>query len=207
MYIHMIFYLVVFYNADTCSLLSSTKCNPCNCNITGSVSVSCDSTGQCTCKNNFYGTKCPNRDCAMTAWSAWTSCRCGYTDPKSRTRSVSVSLIGGGKRCPTTSESGTCTMVPCDCSSKPGYYGNRCENRNCVLHEWSSWSSCYNCRGYSCRTLNPQKHRSRSIKISKVGNGVECSVTRSETHSCGYTCYLQGRPTRRGDTVYHCRRD
>ena len=146
----------------------------------------------------------------MTAWSAWTNCRCGYTDSKSRTRSVSVSPIGDGKSCPSTSERGTCTMVPCDCSSKPGFYGNRCENKNCVMQQWSSWSGCYDCRpigsSMKCHTYHPMKHRSRGVLTNKVGNGVECSRKRSETNSCGYTCYLSRMTTRLQGTFYYCKR-
>ena len=30
-------------------------------------------------------------------------------------------------------------MIPCDCAQKnPGYYGPRCDNRDCVMGSWSA---------------------------------------------------------------------
>ena len=125
-------------------MLKSTACVPCNCESEGSISSQCDRNGQCKCKDNFYGPKCSNRDCAIENWSAWsTTCRCGHTDTKTRTRKVRTQPKGIGNQCPTLTETSTCKMVPCNCALKrPGYSGPRCENRDCQLSQWSSWSRC-----------------------------------------------------------------
>ena len=131
----------------------------------------------------------------MTAWSSWTNCRCGYSDQKNRTRSIKNHKVGEGLPCFNIKETGTCTIVPCDCSVvNPGYYGDRCTNRDCVLSSWSSWEGCTGCphgcgqTPTMCSTLHPKKHRKRHVTITKVGLGKGCSGKTSETNSCGYRC-------------------
>ena len=181
--------------SDTCSVLKSTACTPCNCHVNGSSSTSCDDNGVCSCKGTFWGAKCSNRDCRVTSWSAWAGCgRCGYSDPKTRTRRVSAPPIGMGKQCPSLQETGRCTMIPCDCKEKnPGYYGPRCDNRDCELGSWGRWSTCESCNRrcggrYHCWSFHPYKSRSRKVRITKVGNGRECSDKTTDSESCGYEC-------------------
>ena len=157
----------------------NTTCEPCKCDTSGSDKTSCDSKGQCVCKDKFYGQKCSKRDCKMTKWTAWSpACRCGYADPISRQRSVSIQPVGKGKPCPSSrKESARCTMKPCDCKKiRPGHYGDRCEKRDCELTKWSSWSNtcpgCPECGNY-CKDLKPyqkqkqenQNHKSRRRKV------------------------------------------
>ena len=173
-------------------MLKSTVCLPCNCDTTGSSSTNCDENGICSCKDKFYGPKCRHRDCEVTNWSSWAGCtRCGYTDPKNRTRQVSMQPVGNGHKCPPLLETGTCTMIHCDCETKPGYYGVRCENRDCAWGGWSAWSSCESCGGSCkkpCPTKNPTKSRSRKKSLLKVGNGNDCTGGDWESDSCGYSC-------------------
>ena len=35
-----------------------SSCTKCACSVMGSVNISCNSTGGCYCRNNFYGLKC-----------------------------------------------------------------------------------------------------------------------------------------------------
>ena len=186
------------YLIDTCSRLSRTECVQCNCSAEGSTSSSCNSTGQCTCKDGYYGPQCNNRNCVMTNWSPWSNCACGHTHAKNRTRAVNKGSAGEGLPCFDTKENGTCTMTPCNCAEiRPGYYGNRCENRHCVLSDWSSWSTCAkcprkNCNREACPTLHQRKHRTRNVNAEKVGSGRSCGA-RSDTSSCGYKCIRQCR--------------
>ena len=132
----------------------------------------------------------------MTNWNAWTNCPCGTTSAKTRTRSVKIPLAGAGKRCKPTTERGICTKVKCDCSSKPGSYGDRCENRHCVMGSWSSWSTCKacpQCHG-NCPQLNPRKYRRRSVRTQKEGNGRACGRT-TESNYCGYKCVYRCYPS------------
>ena len=182
-----------FCIADTCSALLSTECASCNCDTAGSTSSTCDSNGHCTCKNKYYGPKCKNRNCEMTTWSAWTNCRCGYTDVKTRRRSVTTQPAGKGFKCWHTQETGTCVMTPCHCPTiNPGYYGDRCDKRDCVAHPWSAWTACAPCpNGYTSGTrlptITPRKYRKRGERIKKDGNGKSCGAL-SQTDVCGYRC-------------------
>ena len=189
-------------STDTCSALLSSQCTPCNCKTQGSTSTKCNESGTCSCKPNFYGTKCSNRDCQMTKWGAWTTqhgkCRCGYADAKHRTRSVRIQPVGKGKKCLSKKETGKCTMVPCDCKKiKPGYYGNRCEKRDCSLSDWTAWNthSCLLISGVRCvyecggkQRCTPMRYRRRSVSVKKVGDGKDCPSSRSESSSCGFSC-------------------
>ena len=44
----------------------------CKCSTSGSLSTSCDSSGQCTCKTNVVGTKCT--DC-KSGFYAFPNCQ------------------------------------------------------------------------------------------------------------------------------------
>ena len=192
----------LFAIIGTCSTLPYTVCAPCNCNTLGSKTSSCDSKGKCTCKNKFYGTKCTDRDCEMSSWSTWSRCRCGYRDDKTRTRTVKTTALGKGKACPSTKDKGKCKMDPCDCSKmRPGYYGDRCDRRDCAWNTWSSWSNTCACPTpkyddptichYRCvKSATPTKTRSRSKKVTRVGKGKGCSGSGTEKSNCGYVCKL-----------------
>ena len=132
----------------------------------------------------------------MTTWSLWTNCRCGHTDAKTRTRAVTTESVGQGFPCKHTQETGTCVMTPCHCPTvRPGYYGDRCENRNCVLKPWSDWSPCA-CPGGTTRNrlpnITPKKQRTRDEQLPKAGSGAECGPQWEENY-CGFTCVHQCR--------------
>ena len=187
--------MLYFFFEDTCAVLESTVCLPCNCHVEGSTSKTCDSTGQCTCKNNFKGTTCKNRDCEYTNWKGWSACpACGHRGTKTRTRTIRHQERGNGKKCPPVNETETCEYITCTC--QPGQFGDRCENRHCKLHEWSAWSACNGCNGCSSSPCTPSKRRSRGVKVTKQGSGRDCTGSRHESSNCGYTC------SRRCDT--HC---
>ena len=201
---------------DTCSKLSASRCAACGCDSKGSVTTTCNTLGKCTCKTSYYGPKCTNRDCVMAPWSHWTNCRCGYSDKKSRSRTVQTAPAGEGLQCLHMKEDGVCTMTPCDCATmKPGFHGNRCENRDCVMNQWSYWKDCGGCPGRTQRCqagycgarwpdIWPTGYRTRSVKITKVGGGKECGAAR-ETASCGYKCYQYCRSSWTGGyTAYNC---
>ena len=130
----------------------------------------------------------------MTEWSSWTDCQCGHSDQKNRTRSIKKHKVGDGQPCHHIKQTGTCTIVPCDCSVvNPGYYGDLCTNRDCVLSSWSAWEGCAGCprrcsqSHFDCPTLHHKKHRTRYVTITKAGFGKGCGKT-SDTDSCGYRC-------------------
>ena len=186
----------LYSSTDICSPRTLFECASCNCNKQGSLSPSCDSKGQCKCKEKFDGEKCTDRDCEMNDWSPWTpDCRCGYADPRTRSRSVRIQRLGKGKKCSNkTTDNSTCLLIPCDCSSKPGYRGIRCETRDCVLGEWGGWSNTCGCPGgichsdSQCPTFKPKKTRTRDIKTKAEGDGKPCDTKRSDWDYCGHKC-------------------
>ena len=44
----------------------------CDCNISGSISTSCNSSGECTCKSNVSGTKCAT---CMSGYYGFPNCQ------------------------------------------------------------------------------------------------------------------------------------
>ncbi|KAM4771006.1 laminin subunit alpha-2 [Rhinophrynus dorsalis] len=89
---------------------AARNCHPCNCNVNGSISTTCNlQTGQCECKNNVIGRQCD--ECLPNCW--WDSekqiclpCGCSV--------SGSMSL-----RCDITGR----------CICKPEFFGKKCELR------------------------------------------------------------------------------
>ena len=164
----------------------------CNCSQNGSAVPSCNEVGKCTCKEKYYGKKCSNKDCEMGEWSAWSKCPCGVTGRrKSRSRSSKSFAAGYGKRCPTNNvQRAPCEKKPCKC--KKGYYGNVCQDRDCTLTSWTTWSRCTPCPGAckwpSCpKTVPKHEYRSRhrGVKINKAGAG-RCEAERRQSAYCGY---------------------
>ena len=190
------FWNIIF--TDTCSTLRSSKCRLCDCYASGSISSTCDIKGQCMCKDKFYGRRCDSKDCEFTEWSLWSECPCGKRVETQRWRSLKSRRVGDGNECEGyPRDRKWCKVVKCDC--KPGYYGNQCEKRDCVLHQWSSWSTCDSCPKKRCdfkcpKGKAPKKSRSRGVKVARVGGGIACSSRRSETNYCGWHCTTRCMP-------------
>ncbi|XP_073483348.1 laminin subunit alpha-2 isoform X3 [Aquarana catesbeiana] len=88
--------------------LGARSCQPCNCNINGSESTTCDiHTGKCECKYNVVGRQCD--ECLPNCW--WDS-------EKQICQSCSCSVTGSmSQRCDITGR----------CICKPEFFGKRCE--------------------------------------------------------------------------------
>ena len=181
-----------FNSPDTCSTLESKSCTRCNCDLHGSVSTDCDGAGKCTCKENYYGKKCNNKDCEMGEWTEWSKCPCGVAGVRrSRSRSSKSFPTGYGIRCPSDNMQYTiCSKIPCKCTA--GYYGDLCQDRDCTLTSWTKWSKCPacppTCEGYNCPTpiaKRQYRSRKRQVKIKKAGIG-KCEGEKRQTANCGY---------------------
>ena len=68
-------------------------------------------------------------DCHLEPWSGWSKCssKCGG-GLATRVRDVKVAMKYGGKPCSSTSEAKQCNVAACE--------------KDCVLHEWTKWTSC-----------------------------------------------------------------
>ncbi|KAM9317105.1 laminin subunit alpha-2 [Gastrophryne carolinensis] len=88
--------------------LGPRNCQPCNCNINGSASITCDvQTGQCSCRNNVIGRRCD--ECLPNCW--WDS-------EKQICQACNCSVTGSmSQRCDITGR----------CICKPEFFGKRCE--------------------------------------------------------------------------------
>ena len=186
-------------------MLESTTCTACNCYVNGSTSIKCDSKGQCTCKNNFKGTTCKNRDCEFTNWKGWSACpSCGYEGNRKRTRSMLHRAHGNGKPCPDLVDEQKCKLKKCIC--KLHEFGLRCENRHCSFGEWSAWTAC-SCNSCGKKSCYPQKSRSR-VKYAKKGSGADCIGSPHNTAYCGnycrYKCDLHCPPSLTATCTHHC---
>ena len=176
------------------------------------MSSNCNAAGECSCKEKYYGKKCRDRDCEVSDWSAWSPCRCGYEDQKTRERYIVADFSGNGWECPSLKETSLCEMTPCNCSTvNPGFYGPRCEDRDCLLSQWSNWSPCVKpcpsgtCKKSECPTPAVEtRTRSRNVLIAKAGNGTECTGETSDETDCplcirtcaykvggSYTCHFR----------------
>ena len=158
------------------------------------MSNRCDVSGQCTCNNKYYGKQFRDRNCEVSNWSSWSECQCGRrpADSKTRTRSITTTFLGNGRRCPALGENGQCPEQPCDCNRiRPGYHGFACENRDCQLGDWSGWNTCsQRCPSGSCWEEDCRdppagtRSRHRGVSVSKEGNGRDCSSNRHESVTC-----------------------
>jgi len=68
-------------------------------------------------------------DCRLDMWSGWGKCgsKCGG-GTQSRVRDVIAAMKYGGMACGATSETKQCNVQACE--------------KDCVLHEWTKWTSC-----------------------------------------------------------------
>ena len=110
---------------------------------------------------------CPVRDCQVSSWSHWSSCRasqCGQQGSQSRSRQKESSASCGGAECPNLHEIRHC-------------YDNT--PRHCRVSSWSSWSFC---NAEKCRQQGSQS-RSRQKESSASCGGAEC-LDLHETRQC-----------------------
>jgi len=130
---------------------------------------------------NEFGIKCPaltmqkkcNQircpvDCGVSEWSAWSACAadCGG-GVQQRTRSILVKPKYGGQACDTAMESRPCNTASCD--------------RDCVLAEWTPWSSC----SVACGGGFQERIRKVVVPIRGMGKcPVEGHADRLEEQPC-----------------------
>ena len=112
------------------------------------------------CKDNYYTTGAKQTTCVKKS-SGCNACNCNAAG-------------SNGMKC--ADHSG-------QCSCKPGFYGNKCENRDCVWRGWSGFSSCTKGCDYG-----GFKTRSRSHDVTKQGQGRSCDGSNTDTRNCFNGC-------------------
>jgi hypothetical protein len=114
-------------------------------------------------------------DCAVSMWSAWSTCtkQCGG-GKHSRTRNVRIEAAHGGKACGALKQTKACNAQPCAV--------------NCVLDEWQSWTACTMSCGGGVQS------RKRDIVTSAAYDGLACgALTESREcnlHKCPIDCQV-----------------
>ena len=94
---------------------AQASCNPCDCSSEGSVSQECDDqTGRCSCRENYFGDRCQNRNCIWSDWEVWSACQsCGY-GTQTRNREVTEPAMGEGTCQGEPSQSRPCFEACCE---------------------------------------------------------------------------------------------
>ncbi|XP_075762037.1 laminin subunit gamma-3 isoform X1 [Pelodiscus sinensis] len=133
-----------------------SACQPCNCNLAGSLQLQCDSSGACMCKASVTGWKCER-------------CRAGFH-----------SLSAGGCSpcaCDPAGSVGTCdpNSGRCSCKEKvEGYLCNRCQpgSFNLQPHNPAGCTRCF-CYGHSavCTAANQYEVHHVSSDFSQGPEG------------------------------------
>ena len=123
-------------------------------------------------KSNRKKVKAPV-DCVVSEWSDWTICRasCGKPGRQVRTKSIITSPSRGGVKCPKKKalrERRKCRVNDADCDDANGGVVD------CVLGEWSQWSSC----SRSCGGGVARRTRKRVTKPKKGGK--PCKATKEK---------------------------
>ncbi|XP_078600551.1 properdin-like [Branchiostoma floridae x Branchiostoma japonicum] len=114
--------------------------------------------------------QCCPVNCQWSSWGSWSSCSasCG-SGTQTRTRSIAVSASCAGRACVGgTRESKSC-------------YGGCCP-RNCLWHNWSTWSACTTSCGNS-----GTRSRTRS-KTAEYCGGSQCSGDGDQVEACNRGC-------------------
>lgn len=117
----------------------NATCIACSCNREGSATLqSMQQTGNCTCKEHFYGNKCEHRDCVWSQWGQWSACNksCDH-GMKMRQRTHAITKRGSGVVCSGPFEQSTPCFKGCcsnqfTCSVNNRCLSNQqvCDNRN-----------------------------------------------------------------------------
>jgi len=107
-------------------------------------------------------------DCVLEAWGGWSSCsaECGG-GVRERSRNVLVEMQHGGEACDETEEEEVCNGQACDA--------------DCVLADWSPWSTC----NQACGGGN--RGRTKSIATPALGSG-ECPGEEDEVRMMFEPC-------------------
>ena len=154
------------YKKNVKEQLSAIQKGTCKYSIKNSINVHCNGhylhpgmTIQNKCKRNYY-----------VDGSVQTSCK------RKRSSCQACNCFPFGSR------SQQCSNFHATCSCKPGFYGKKCNNRDCVWTNWLPYGYCLNC-GYGSRKI-----RMRFIKVAKLGRGKVCRGRSYSYASCFRGC-------------------
>merc|ERR1719238_618297 len=184
-----------------CDNCFGKSAGPCRHNADNSCHAFIPGTSDCPAGT----TPCAPVNCEVSEWSKWSKCSasCGGGS-QTRSRSVTVPASNGGAECPHLEEDLACNTHKCppactECYKKSSgpcrhdkdgtchqYYEGtttcpagttQCEDRDCVVSEWSAWTKCSaNCGG-------GLQSRSRKVLTTPAGAGQACPEL-SESQDC-----------------------
>eukprot|EP00915_Cephaloidophora_sp_WS-2016_P003367 GHVH01004507.1.p1 GENE.GHVH01004507.1~~GHVH01004507.1.p1 ORF type:complete len:3828 (+),score=509.29 GHVH01004507.1:109-11592(+) len=134
-------------------------------------------------KNGCNSSPCPI-SCEVSGWSEWTTCpqECGVHEQVS-TREILVTPEPAGEPCPVLSFTRKCVGIDAGGSSQCPV--------DCVLSEWSSWSTCEDRCRVDDSDLPAQIIRTRQILRNPSGIGSPCGDL-VEIEECDSTLCEEG---------------
>ena len=126
--------------------LSLQNFSACDCSSSGASSTSCTSSGVCTCKSNFSGTKCTS---CNSSYYGYPNCNCKsliyYWNVFLINEIFNIDKISLACNCDVSGSSSTSCSSSGVCSCKTGYTGEKCSS--CLPGYHKAGSECY-CKSY-----------------------------------------------------------
>jgi len=124
-------------------------------------------------------------DCKLADWQEWGACSASCDGMHERSRIISTYSKNGGAAC----SGSTKEMATCNPSTGTSGCTPPVQDRDCVMGQWSAFSTCtVTCGG-------GQATRTRKVLLPRLKDGKECDAAQEETTACSTTlCNPQHAP-------------
>ncbi|CAD7922585.1 unnamed protein product [Amoebophrya sp. A120] len=131
--------------------------------------------------DDLYPCEVEVEDCVFDEWGSWGDCSCTCNGIRDRSRRIYQVSKNGGKPCKGSLKE----IEPCNVKSCTVF-----DPVDCVLSEWSYWSSC------SATCAGGARERTRKIEVAPKNNGKPCERSLHEVEACN---------SQRCDTAVDCK--